>query len=372
MIRFSQIVGLVGLLAIGITTAWLWYALRPMAEVLFGAGHVRHEWHQKLSLTVETPEGARSGSAVAGVMANFGRQLSGNEVAYAYTGEAAVVEVAPGKYLFALLGGTEERYACAAGGALGWLGPWLKHFPKTVPTLNRGEWLAEVPRQAGKPAVAVPRYCLPMLVTFDDIADPKSVRQVDVNDMDAAFGCPATGGVAMPWRQAGLTWRQWQAEEVARRATAGASARAGLTGRVAAALEETFRIDPPGYGPSAAEKLRLKELAEQFTPEEKRRWEEARKALEAELPATLPTPEALAASAGGPCHRLGAVTIAVTEEPVTAGRVEGVLGWLAKAEFIIPPELQPRYVKDQTAEQRLMPSDFIDRHTLRARRQGSN
>ena len=59
---------------------------------------------------------------------------------------------------------------------------------------------------------------------------------------------------------------------------------------------------------------------------------------------------------------------AVTDEAVTEGRVEGVLAWIDKAEFIIPPEMQQELLEDTTAEQKLMPSDFIDWRTLRSTR----
>jgi hypothetical protein len=74
----------------------------------------------------------------------------------------------------------------------------------------------------------------------------------------------------------------------------------------------------------------------------------------------------------GPGVSLTSVTLAVTEDPVTEGRVEAVLGWLPLAEFIIPPELQPKYVKDMTVEHGLRPSDFIDWQTLKAKREGNN
>jgi hypothetical protein len=146
----------------------------------------KHEWHQKLTVVVETPAGERSGAAVVEVRAAFGRiPLSGNEVEYHYTGEATVVEVAPGKYLFALLGGTEERFACSVGTAMNWgSGPWSPG----PGSKDRGEWLAEIPQMAGQPPAPVPPRCLPMLVTFSDISDPKSVQRVDPEDLAASFG----------------------------------------------------------------------------------------------------------------------------------------------------------------------------------------
>ncbi|MDW4548557.1 hypothetical protein R5H32_04240 [Defluviimonas sp. D31] len=164
--------------AVAAIAIWLW----PFFSLFIQDHHV---WHQKLELTVETAEGMRTGTAIVEVRAAFGQQpLSGNEVSYELSGEATVVELAPGRYLFALLGGTEERYACAAGKALGWGGPWNP----SNGGLQRGEWLADVPRQVGRPAVSVSKGCLPAMVTFDDITDPKTVRRVDPDDLAATFG----------------------------------------------------------------------------------------------------------------------------------------------------------------------------------------
>lgn len=40
----------------------------------------------------------------------------------------------------------------------------------------------------GQPAVPVPSECLPLMVTFANIADPKSVSQVDPGALAASFG----------------------------------------------------------------------------------------------------------------------------------------------------------------------------------------
>ena len=73
----------------------------------------------------------------------------------------------------------------------------------------------------------------------------------------------------------------------------------------------------------------------------------------------------------GPGVRLKSVVLEVTDEAVTEGVVEAVLRWIVQAKFIVPPEKQPRLMKDQTDEQMLMPSDFVDWLTLRAKR-GAN
>lgn len=161
-------------------------ALFLLPVLALSACRDEHTWHQNLTMVVETPAGERAGAAVVEVRALFGRQvMSQAEVQYGYTGEATVVEVAPGKYLFALLGGTSERFACTVGTAMNWgSGPWSPG-PNAKP---RGEWLAEIPRMAGQPPVAVPQECLPLMVTFGDITDPKTVQRVDPDDLAASFG----------------------------------------------------------------------------------------------------------------------------------------------------------------------------------------
>jgi hypothetical protein len=133
----------------------------------------RHDWHQKLTLVVETPAGDVSGSAVVAVTALFGViPLTGTEVEYSLRGEATVVEVAPGRYLFALVPGSEERFYAAAR--------------DRFRGLQRGEWLFEIPKQTE--GVSLLPDHVPMLVTFADVADPGSVMLVDPADLSASFG----------------------------------------------------------------------------------------------------------------------------------------------------------------------------------------
>ena len=275
---------------------------------------VRHDWHQKLTLVVQTPAGEVSGSAVVGVTALFGNiPMTGTEVEYSVQGEATVVEVAPGRYLFALVRGSEERFYYAARDRFS--------------GMQRGKWLGKIARQTE--AVSLLPDNVPMLVTYADITDPASVLQIDPDDLDAVFGCnrePA--GLVMPWRAAGLPFRVWLPDEALRRANAEASARAGITGEAAAALEETFHIRRPNWGPTTEESARLEVLARAFTREQKIAWEQARDAFHKELPALIPTPAATAAAWGGQCHQLTGVTLEVTEEPVTEGVVAGIVGVL--------------------------------------------
>jgi hypothetical protein len=186
----------------------------------------RHEWHQKLTLVVQTPAGEVSGSAVVAVTALFGNiPMTGTEVEYSVIGEATVVEVAPGRYLFALVPGAEERFYAAARDRFA--------------GLQRGEWLAQIPRQTE--AISLLPDALPMLVTFRDVADPTSVALVNPANLAATFG----PGVALtgawleitdePVSEGGvaavLGWLNWSKEtwqEFRRGAKEDSSARFGI------------------------------------------------------------------------------------------------------------------------------------------------
>jgi hypothetical protein len=147
----------------------------PLAlSALLGLASCRdsYEWRQKLTVTVETPSGERSGSSVVDVTALFGQlPLSGNEVEYAVKGEATVVEVAPGRYLFALLTHPQELAAHV----------WRDQLPA-----SRKDWLPLVSHLRGARSVDPKDY--PVLVTFGDISDPDSVRVVSAGDLVATFG----------------------------------------------------------------------------------------------------------------------------------------------------------------------------------------
>jgi hypothetical protein len=134
-----------------------------------------HSWRQKLTMVVETPEGEVTGSSVVEVRVSFyqgGEIMSGTEVQYELTGEAAVVEVLPGKYLFALMGDSEELFFRAA--------------KDRFEGMTRGAWLRQIPRQSGQ--VVLTGDLIPLLVTFDDITEPLTVRKVDPKDLAAVFG----------------------------------------------------------------------------------------------------------------------------------------------------------------------------------------
>jgi len=139
-------------------------------------------WHQKLTVTVETPEGPRSGSAVTAATFQMTPKWSGvGDSAGAsnssLSGEAVVVDLGQGRYLFALLKGYNEFTGR------------LAFFPLPQKPLNKEEDAAVYDQlEALRATKELPRELTPLLVTFADIDDPASVARVDPDDLAASFG----------------------------------------------------------------------------------------------------------------------------------------------------------------------------------------
>ncbi len=143
----------------------------------------RYAWHQKLTVTVEIPAGEVSASSVSAVSwRKHWIQTDGMGWDYDLTGEAVVVEVTPGRYLFALLkgAGTTEYMGSVAGASI------AGREGRVIDGALFDEVRDKRDRAAG--VITVPDYQYPMLVTFGDIDDPASVRLVDPADLAASFG----------------------------------------------------------------------------------------------------------------------------------------------------------------------------------------
>jgi hypothetical protein len=153
------------------------------ATLMLGGCREDYSWHQKLTVTVDTPVGEVSASSVSAV--SWRKHLirwDGMGWSYDLTGEAVVVEVTSGRFLFALLQGagtTEYMGSVAAASIAGREG-------RVIDGALFDEVRDKRDRAAG--VIKVPEVQYPMLVTFDDIADPASVRLVDPADLAASFG----------------------------------------------------------------------------------------------------------------------------------------------------------------------------------------
>jgi hypothetical protein len=147
-------------------------------------------------LTVDTPEGMRSGSSVVEVTTYFPGGLTraqGYAVTSRAQGEATVVDLGARGLLFATLADEEAlTNAGSHGTSFGCYAP----FPREKFSGNSGggasandEYAAyhdELNKQ--KPKGEVPFKYLPILVRFRDPHDPGSAERVNPSDLAASFG----------------------------------------------------------------------------------------------------------------------------------------------------------------------------------------
>ncbi len=170
-----------------------WVIVLPILLILGLVGYVGVRvwwtsvtWHEAVTLEVETPTGVKTGRSVMTLSMNEDIVPGGGSSMWTlrngYSGEATVIEVAPGQFLFALLrsekGSAREYLAQAV-------------FPEIVreretKKLSDTAWmqLFTVPRAKRE----IPRQQLPLLVRFRDIKDPKTVEKVDPANLAASFG----------------------------------------------------------------------------------------------------------------------------------------------------------------------------------------
>jgi hypothetical protein len=138
-----------------------------------------YDWHQKLTIEVETPDGVKSGSAVTEVSWWENRFFKDGAVLQSkIEGEAVVVDLGNGRYLFALL---------SHAGDSGYMAGLA---PRIVVDRDKLVWSLEAITRAKALSgrLEVPSKHFPMLVTFTDINDPKSVKEVDPVNLGTTFG----------------------------------------------------------------------------------------------------------------------------------------------------------------------------------------
>lgn len=166
-------------------------------------GGPSEEFRYRLTVEVETPSGIKSGSSVIEVRAVKNSDWLTPEARghrYSFKGEAVAVDLPGGRTLFALL-------KMEAGGDNVDEIPWHVFADRIADTRDPLEQMRIIralqDKVEGKVILpptrqeyyydkgkridhAVSNY--PMLVTFTDIADPKSVARVDPDNLTAAFG----------------------------------------------------------------------------------------------------------------------------------------------------------------------------------------
>lgn len=128
-----------------------------------------------MTVYFDTPQGAVVASGVVAVnyvSPVWFQQINNFQINV--SGEAIVVDMGEGRTLFALLGGVENLMRDTLRDA------GLINSPVYVDVTTA------IMAQTEPLTVQPKRY--PMLVTFEDVTDPKSVRLVDPADLAASFG----------------------------------------------------------------------------------------------------------------------------------------------------------------------------------------
>lgn len=141
-------------------------------------------WNQKLTVSVTTPEGMKIGSAVTSARIAFPPKWTGVGDAAGMqqggvAGEAVVVDLGEGRYVFALLQGYTEWTAYTA------FFPELEGRPLSKKEM--GSYLDLMVASTGQTR-ELRRKDYPLLVTFHDINDPATVRRINPGDLSASFG----------------------------------------------------------------------------------------------------------------------------------------------------------------------------------------
>ncbi len=146
---------------------------------IFSLWGPEYQWRQKLIVTVETPEGLKTGSAVTEVAVYHNRFFKdGAEWQTNLRGEAVVVDLGANKFLFVLLGTADEPQQM---NRLAQKVIFGQNTPRT------GEEMYER-IEATQGVMIVPQSLYPVFVTFENLNDPASVKLVFPEALNTTFG----------------------------------------------------------------------------------------------------------------------------------------------------------------------------------------
>ena len=152
-----------------------------------------YQWNEKLRLEVETPTGVKAASSVQSVQkihTYWGLpEMIG--VRTKFRGEAVVMEVRPGRYLFALFSSKlsrSRRFGLFYQHGLDEVYQRELGVQKGVHKHDEIKDRYELTMRLKGRAVTIPQKYYPLLVTFKDINDPASVGLVDPDNLAETFG----------------------------------------------------------------------------------------------------------------------------------------------------------------------------------------
>ena len=153
----------------------------------------------KLAAEVQTPDGVKTGSSVVEVSYSYGLDMGGgSHPALSLTGQATYIDLGSGKNLFILLANRESGRNSQldnlyenfdrAGGALTAFSLPLKMFGLKFHFGEVPKLCSEFAAASATKTATVPIGNLPTLVTFTDINDYTSVKVVQPEEFETAFG----------------------------------------------------------------------------------------------------------------------------------------------------------------------------------------
>jgi hypothetical protein len=151
----------------------------------------RAEVRYRMTVEVETPDGVKSGSSV------WSFKLQQPDLALAspfdsdFAGEAVAVDLPNRRTLFALVKDQEmlpERHFRQFNHGNG--GNRIANIRSIAANTGATATLSckPIPEDASTLEASKPEYDCPILVTFGDLADPKTVERVDPEKLGASFG----------------------------------------------------------------------------------------------------------------------------------------------------------------------------------------
>lgn len=163
---------------------------RVMLGCLFGSSAAAllpscariERFRYRMVVVVDTPRGVKRGAAVREVSITSPPKvpmLGEDRGGVGVNGEAVIVDIAPGKTLFALLSGADGQYEFG-GRDVSFL---FRELAPTSPDAIIELW--PVKPVTRRPILENP---LPALVTFKDLRDPMSLTRLDANDLASTFG----------------------------------------------------------------------------------------------------------------------------------------------------------------------------------------
>ena len=155
------------------------------ATLLSGCGRPEGILRYQLTLEVRTPEGMKTGSSVLQNML-YGKSiipLPSDSGGSGYIGEAPTVDLGGGRFLFALLCDADYHRDVFEIVVKVLSYPELKLVRPDENVRDRMNKAAKT-----KPSAILARGDYPMLVTFTDVNEPKSVVEVSPDNLAASFG----------------------------------------------------------------------------------------------------------------------------------------------------------------------------------------